>query len=286
MPDDHLTMLRIGVAQPMAVPGDVNENIRRMEPLIEEAARRGAGLVVFSECALNGYDLRGVGLGTAVSFDDPKLEKLDALARRFETVLVVGFFEREGASLYNSAAAFHPNGRRDLQRKHAMGGFELQVKTIAPGPRERRLFEVQGLKCAILICADNGIPGIQAELAKNGCDLIIAPTAGLGDAKHAFRQHELSDPVRREEYIRRSDTVCSLSQAAARNLELNVGLACCNQMGFDEASGFFHCGHSGVIDRTGETTALIPGRFCADHLRPDVAVGFVTRRSSTPGGQG
>jgi len=92
------------------------------------------------------------------------------------------------------------------------------------------------------------------------------------------RQYVPHYPARREEYIRKSDTVCSLSHAARQNLELNIALACCNQMGFDESTCFSHPGHAGVVDRTGETTALIPGRFCADHLRAEVAVGCVSRR--------
>jgi hypothetical protein len=36
---------RIGVAQPLVIPGDVPRNVRNMEPLVIEAARRGAGLV-------------------------------------------------------------------------------------------------------------------------------------------------------------------------------------------------------------------------------------------------
>ena len=192
-------ILKIGVAQPMVLPGQVEENIRRMEPLVAEAAGRGAKLVVFSECSVTGYDLKGVGLAAAVSLSDPRLATIDAMAQRYDVVIVAGFFERDGQTLYNSAAAFFPDGQRAVQRKHAMGGFENDVKTITPAPRARTIFDVDGFRCAILICADNGIPGIQAELAQQHCDVIIAPTAGLGDIRYVFHQSELTDPARLEE---------------------------------------------------------------------------------------
>jgi predicted amidohydrolase len=31
-------------------------------PLVTEAAKRGADLVVFSECVITGFDLKGVGV--------------------------------------------------------------------------------------------------------------------------------------------------------------------------------------------------------------------------------
>ena len=55
--------LRVAVAQPLVTPGDVPKNIQAMQPLVAEAAGRGAQLVMFSECGITGYDLQGVGAG-------------------------------------------------------------------------------------------------------------------------------------------------------------------------------------------------------------------------------
>jgi hypothetical protein len=55
--------LGVALAQPLVVPGDVARNVANMEPLVADAARRGARLVVFSECGITGYDLTGVADG-------------------------------------------------------------------------------------------------------------------------------------------------------------------------------------------------------------------------------
>ena len=58
---DKPRRLQVAVAQPLVIPGDVAENIRNLKPLVTNAAKQGAELVVFSECALTGFDLKGVG---------------------------------------------------------------------------------------------------------------------------------------------------------------------------------------------------------------------------------
>ena len=64
---DNPRRLQVAVAQPLVIPGDVAENIRNLKPLVTNAAKQGAELVVFSECALTGFDLKGVGVKAALA---------------------------------------------------------------------------------------------------------------------------------------------------------------------------------------------------------------------------
>ena len=271
--------LKIAVAQPMVVPGDLDENIRRMEPLVAEAKRRGAELALFSESGLTGYDWFRRGWHAAVPADSPKLDPVNQMAKKYDLVIVNGFHERAGEIVYNAAAAFFPDGSRVHQRKHNVQKSEDDMGPIPRADRARTPIHVNGFKLAILICADNGIDGIYEELSSQGYDAVLAPTAGLGHSKFAFHQQELSDPARLAEYAKAAESVCFLKGATERAVTLDMGMACCNQMGYSKEMQYFHCGHAGVVDRTGETTALIPGRFIAEHLRPDVNVGFVTKRA-------
>lgn len=265
--------LHLACIQPLAVPGNVSENIRRMQPLIVEAARRGARLVLTSEGAVTGYDLDGVGQRAAISLNDPALDELAAMGRRHGVDLVAGLWEKVPEGEHNSAVVLHTDGRRTLQRKFGDGspGF-------VAGPRERTIFEVDGVRCAILICSDNGIAGIHQELTDQGVELILGPTAGMGRLKGAFRQDELEDPARRAEYIAKEEQVCFLKEGMENCLKFNTALACCNQAGWNEETGFFHPGHSGIIDRTGEFVAVLPGCFVPTHLRPKLIDGVIHGR--------
>ena len=266
--------LHVACIQPLAVPGDVPENIRRMEPLIAEAARRGARLILTSEAAVTGYDLDGVGQRAAIMPDDPAFATLANAARCREVDIVAGFWEKAKDGEHNSAMVLHADGRRTLQRKLGDGS-----KGFLAGPRERTIFEVDGLRCAILICSDNGMPDIYPELAAQSVDLVLLPTAGMGRVAGAFRQDELKDISRRGEYLAKMEQVCFVKDAVKQCLELDMALAACNQSGFVEETGFFHPGHSSIVDRTGELVAVLPGSFVPTHLRPKLIDGVITARA-------
>lgn len=275
--------LNIAVAQPLVVPGNVHENIRNMEPLVAEAARRQAQLVLFSECGITGYDLKGVGADAALSLEDPALNRVAAIARRHGVVLVAGLHEKRHDRLHNTAVVFFPEGRRVVQRKHLIMAAEKQVAPIVPAPRERTLFEVGGLQCAILICSDDGIPGIYEDLTAAGCDVVLLITAGAGSTELGFHQAELADPQRREKYLDLA-VPCISRDGVDRCIKLNLAMAACNQAGWNPGSGYFHPGGSSITDRSGEVAAVIPPRFVFEHLRPDLAVAAVSAtRKKSPG---
>ncbi len=174
------TKLKIGIAFPMVIPADIEGNIRRMEPLVEEAVKQGARIVVFSECGINGYDLHGRGLATAFAADAAPLQTVADMARRQQAVLLVGFFERDGDKVYNTATAIFPDGRRVFQRKHKDGEIEAALRQIACGPAERQYFDVDGFKCAMVICADHGVPKLFDDMAAERCDVVFGLIAGAG----------------------------------------------------------------------------------------------------------
>ena len=71
------------------------------------------------ECALNGYLFadRAAAAAAAIDACDPELRKLHELATRAGTTIVVGFLERAGESLHNTAAVLGADGRMALTRK-------------------------------------------------------------------------------------------------------------------------------------------------------------------------
>lgn len=262
----------VAAAQPLVIPGDVPENLRRMEPLVAEAAERGARLVLFSECSLTGYDLNDVGIRAALPADAVQLE---ALARQHDIVIVTGFYERDNdGAIYNTALVTFPDGRRVLQRKHHIVNHELKNTAVKSGPRHREVFTVDGLRFAILICADDGIPDIWDDLTN--VDAVLAPTAGLGRAAGwALRQADLANPQSHALFVERQASVCYPAEAIKRALKYRRAYVACNQAGWVEVTGYYQPGHSLIIDRTGELAALVPGCVVVEQLRPRLAIGSI-----------
>jgi len=271
-------MIRVAVAQPMVVPGDVDENIRRMAPMVEQAAKQHAHLALFSEAGITGYDLKGVGISAALAADDPRLDRIAEMARRYEVVIANGLHERAGDTLYNSAIAFFPDGRRILQRKHWIIEHEKDNTQTAAADRRREVFEVNGVKLAMLICSDGGMPGVFEELAEQGVDATLHLAAGCGNADWAFRENDMTDPEKREAMLELGGKLAWPRGAAERALTLGLGSAAVNQLGRDDATGYYHPGHSSVVDTNGDVTALLCGKPIIEHAAPSLAVGVIHAR--------
>ena len=270
--------LKIGIAFPMVIPADIEGNIRRMEPQVEEAAGQGARVILFSECGINGYDLHGRGYATAFPASAAPLQAVADMARRHQAILLVGFFERDGDNIYNTAAAIFPDGRRVFQRKHNAGEIEAALNQIACGPAERQYFDIDGFKCAMVICADHGIPRLFEDMAAEHCDVVFGLIAGAGSVGWGFYQVEMHVGCRRQQYLdleaKQPHYPRNMVEMA---LKLNLAQVAVNQRGWVPEMGYFHPGCGMVVNRTGEVTAMVPGRFIFEHLRPEVAVGWVTK---------
>lgn len=270
--------IRVAVAQPLVVPGAVETNVRSMQSLVIEAARQNAQLVVFSECGITGYDLKGVGAKAAIALEDPLLKQIADMARDHKIAIATGFYENHGQDLYNAAAIFFPDGRRVVQRKHNVMAPEKAIAAVMPAERDRTILQIDGVHLALLICADAGIPGIFDELSEAGCDAVILLCAGAGDESFGMHQADLSDPARRKSYaesiVRYLD-----SRAIEQCLRLDMAQVACNQAGWDPVTRYFHPGGSSIINRTGEVTAVIPSNIVFELLRPELAVGVITPRN-------
>jgi predicted amidohydrolase len=267
--------LRIAVAQPLCQPGDVAGNLARMEPLVREAAAAGARLVLFSEGGVTGYEDAARSLDRVVTLGDATCTALHDMARRHRVVIAAGFMEREGPYLHITHGMFYPDGRFGFQRKAGLGPPENGMADYRPGPVERTVFEVDGVRCAISICADSGLPRLWERLQEAGVQLHLCPSAGCGKRSWGFTEASLADPAVLDNYIQKVDTIISVKDAIRSCIRYRIAAATCNQMA-DDGVGYFHPGHSCIIDRTGELAALIPGTFVFEHLRPRVAWGDIS----------
>ena len=121
-----------------------------------------------------------------------------------------------------------------------------------------------------------GIDGIYEDLARDGCDVALILTAGGGSESIALHQTAVETPEARATYA--AEAAQSLSADTIRRaMELDMAMVACNQSGWVPAWAYYHGGGSSIIDRTGRVAAVIPYRKILEHVRPDLAVGTVSR---------
>ncbi|AVS93796.1 amidohydrolase [Paracidovorax avenae] len=164
----------VSVAQ-FAPQPEAGDNLAAIGHWAEEARRRdGAELVVFPERALTGLHDPA---RSAVPADGEAVDAVVHIAMRLGLYLVVGFAERDGDSLYNSAVLAGPEGRIGVYRQLHLAQQDRAWAT----PGERWAVHDTPLgRLGLLIGHDASFPEAGRVLALEGCDLIACPAAQSG----------------------------------------------------------------------------------------------------------
>ncbi len=169
------------------IKADKEQNFRRAEPLIREAAAAGAQIVVTTECFLDGYAIRDraipadAWLQMAEQVPNGRyVQRLSGLADELNIHLVAGLVERLGEKTFNTAILVGPDGRL-LGKYHKQSlGHELPRNT--PGD-ESPVFDTPYGKVGLIICADRREPEMVRRIASRGPVLIICPSGGMWGPK-------------------------------------------------------------------------------------------------------
>ncbi len=167
----------VAVAQLDPVPGDPEQNLVRLEQALAGVPRR-TRLVVFPEYALTGmpHDAQEAEQ-LALPCDERLVRVLRGLARRFRTVLAVGFLERLAAGFASSVLLVAPAGALAHYRKTHVIGYERAF--LVPGDVPPPIVDLPVGRVGLLVGTDLLFPEVARVLAVAGCDLVVAPAGPL-----------------------------------------------------------------------------------------------------------
>jgi len=168
--------VKLAVCQEKSAAGDVPGAIEIMRRRALAAAAAGAGLAIFPEMFLTGYNIGDAVFKLAEPVDGPSAGRAAAIAREAGIALLYGYPERDGDTVYNSALLIGCGGLplANYRKTHLYGSEEKRL--FAPG-KSLKLAELDGLKIGILICYDVEFPEAVRALALAGAELIAVPTA-------------------------------------------------------------------------------------------------------------
>jgi len=169
------------------ITADKEENYRRAEPLIREAAAQGAQIVMTTECFLDGYAIRdkSIPLDQYRALcepipDGPYITRLRHLAAELKIHLVAGMTECESGNTYNTAVLIGPDGR--VIGKYHKHLLEHELVRNTPGSTSP-VFDTPLGKIGLMICADRRVPDLIKQLKTNGAQLLLCPSGGMWGPK-------------------------------------------------------------------------------------------------------
>ena len=166
--------LRVATCQ-FPVSADVAENGRWIRKQMREADQKHADVVHFPECALSGYV--GSDHKSLEGFDWKLLrsetESILALAEELELWVLLGSMHRLTGEHkpHNSVYLINPQGKIS-DRYDKRFGTGRDLKHYSPGDHFTT-FEINGVKCGILICYDVRFPELYRAYCKLGIQILF-----------------------------------------------------------------------------------------------------------------
>ncbi len=167
---------------------DKEANFCRAEPMIREAAKNGAKIVVTTECFLDGYAIadKNIPLDDYRALGEPipdgkYYQRLAALAKELKIHLIAGMTEADGEARYNTAVFIGPDGRLVGKYRKQMLDHESVRNTSG---KESTVHETPFGRVGIMICADRRFPEVVRKFRDNRAGFLICPSGGMFGPKN------------------------------------------------------------------------------------------------------
>jgi predicted amidohydrolase len=177
--------MRIAIWQDRSPMGDTEAALERLSSALAAAGAMGAATLVAPEVYLPGYNQPDVAAG-AIARDGEAVRRMSEACREVGCGLVLGYAERDGDRLCNSALALDAQGREVANYRKIQLYGPRERSLYAPG-EAYALFDLQGVRAALLICYDVEFAPHIAELAQRGAQVILVPTANMHPFVHVVR---------------------------------------------------------------------------------------------------
>ncbi|MEI6520644.1 MAG: carbon-nitrogen hydrolase family protein [bacterium] len=259
--------LHVAVSQINAVALGPQENLKRIHRQVKSASAVGVDLILFGETVIHAYNFSPENLALAEAVGGPLTSQVSAWAAEYNIIILAGFIEKDDVKLYNSHLVARPDGSISVERKHKITDSEI-AGGLTGGKAERTVFDFNGVKCAIIICADSGIENLHTALASQGVEYRLCPTAGgniiNGKPIPYIHEDELESEEKQALAAEYRQKVCVNDAIIPEDPIPFTGFASANAMG-DDGTGIRHMGHCMIVDKYRVLRAQIPGTLVIEH---------------------
>lgn len=175
-------LLRVAAAQAESVPGDLAANVATAVALVEQAADRGARVVVLPELFLTGYAPEAWRPDLCLTLEEPELEPLRTVARARGVVVLAGAAVRRSSACTLSVVMVDPSGSvtAPYDKQHL---FATERDFFTPGDHGATVV-VDGWELGLGICYDGCFPEHAAAAAAGGATAYVCPSAYFTGSEH------------------------------------------------------------------------------------------------------
>ncbi|BBC71886.1 N-carbamoylputrescine amidase [Altererythrobacter sp. B11] len=227
---------------------DEQENIAAVSALVEEAAGRGAQVILPPElfsgpyfCQAEEEALFALARPTA---QHPSVVAMQRLAKALGVAIPTSFFEKDGPHYYNTLAMVGADGEimGTYRKSHIPDGPGYEEKFyFRPGNTGFKVWDVFGTRIGVGVCWDQWYPETARAMALMGAEVLFYPTA-----------------IGSEPYDSELDTSRMWRRAMVGHAVSNcMPVVAANRIGEENGQSFY--GHSFITDEWGDFLAEFGG---------------------------
>jgi predicted amidohydrolase len=165
--------MKICVAQTRPVKGDIQGNIENHKKLIDVAVSNGAGMIIFPELSLTGYEPK-LAKELATNKDDTRFSDLQEISNAGQITIGVGVPTKNNNGICISMILFQPGKARQTYSKKYLHPDE--EKFFLSGQNFTGLISNSN-SIALAICYEISIPEHSRKAFETGAKIYIASVA-------------------------------------------------------------------------------------------------------------
>lgn len=222
-----MSKIRVSLLQMDVIAGEPATNFRHAHVLLEKALIEKPDVIILPEMWNTGYALTNIR-ELADQKGVPSAQGMGELARRYEVNVVAGSIaDQREEKIYNTTYIYDRAGQEVVKydKVHLFGLMHENIYLTAGNAR--RSFQLDGVKCGVLICYDLRFPELSRVLAMDGVRVLFVSAQWPHPRQHPWR---------------------ILLQARA--IENQLFIVAVNRVGQEGKNSFF--GHSMVVNPLGE----------------------------------
>ncbi|MDQ0256996.1 N-carbamoylputrescine amidase [Evansella vedderi] len=171
-------------ATQMSCSCDIDENIRKGEALVREAASKGANIILLQELFETPYFCqkeKSEYYNYARTLEENKaVNHFKEVAKELRVVLPISFYEKKNNARYNSLAVIDADGQvlGSYRKSHIPDGPGYEEKFyFNPGDTGFKVWNTRYGKFGVGICWDQWYPETARCLVLMGAEMLFFPTA-------------------------------------------------------------------------------------------------------------
>jgi predicted amidohydrolase len=165
--------MKICVAQTKPIKGDIQRNIEGHKKVIDLAASQGAGIIIFPELSLTGYEPT-LAKDLATAPNDNRFDDFQKISDLRQIAIGVGVPIKSSDGIFISMILFQSGKTRQTYSKEYLHPDE---EPFFVSGQNSTPIKVDGVNMAFAICYELSVPAHSENAVKQGAEIYVASVA-------------------------------------------------------------------------------------------------------------